>query len=155
MKIDEMVHPALAATLPSEAEAGIAKETSRLLAKRLKKGAALQIRILDGKAPQPTVNLPAPAVGLLLRILEEMARGNAVTIIPVHAELTTQEAADILNISRPSLIQLLDQRKIEYRRVGTHRRVRFEALMKYKRHLDKERLAVLDELTAYDQELGL
>jgi excisionase family DNA binding protein len=150
-----MAHPALAATLPSEAEAGVAKETSRLLARRLKKGAAMQLRILDGDAPHGTVTLPAPAVGMLLRILEEMARGNAVTIIPVHAELTTQEAADILNISRPSLIQLLDEGKVEYRRVGTHRRVRFEALMRYKRQADEERRAVLKELAAYDQELGI
>ena len=150
-----MAHPALAATLPSEAEAGVAKETSRLLASRLKKGAPMQLRILDDEAAQATVKLPAPAVGLLLRILEEMARGNAVTIIPVHAELTTQEAADMLNISRPSLIQLLQDGKIEYRRVGTHRRVRFEALMKYKRKADEERRAALDELAAYDQELGI
>jgi excisionase family DNA binding protein len=150
-----MAHLGLAATLPSEADAGVAKETSRLLAKSLKEGAPMKIRILDDSRSRPTVELPAPAVGLLLRILEEMARGNAVTVIPVHAELTTQEAADMLNISRPSLIQLLDEGKIEYRRVGTHRRVRFEALMKYKRHLDAQRRAVLEELAAYDQELGI
>ncbi|HEY0844921.1 MAG TPA: excisionase family DNA-binding protein [Noviherbaspirillum sp.] len=150
-----MAHPALAATLPSEAEAGLAKETSRVLASRLKKGATMKLRIVDGDAGQTTVKLPAPAVGLLLRILEEMARGNAVTIIPVHAELTTQEAADMLNISRPSLIQLLDEGKIEYRRVGTHRRVRFEAVMKYKRRMDEQRRAALRELAAYDQELGI
>ena len=150
-----MAHPALAATLPSEAEAGLAKETSRVLASRLKKGAAMKLRIVDDDARQATVKLPAPAVGLLLRILEEMARGNAVTIIPVHAELTTQEAADMLNISRPSLIQLLDEGKIEYRRVGTHRRVRFEAVMKYKRQMDEQRRAALRELAAYDQDLGI
>lgn len=146
-----MAHPALAATLPSEAEAGLAKETSRLLASRLKKGAPMKLRLDD----EATVKLPAPAAALLVRILEEMARGNAVTIIPVHAELTTQEAADMLNISRPSLIQLLEEGKIDYRRVGTHRRVRFEALMKYKRHVDEERRKALDELAAYDQELGI
>ena len=84
-----------------------------------------------------------------------MAHGNAVTIIPVHAELTTQEAANMLNISRPSLIQLLEESKIEYRRVGTHRRVRFEALMRYKRQADEARKAALAELAAYDQELGI
>jgi excisionase family DNA binding protein len=146
-----MAHPALAATLPSEAEAGLAKETSRVLASRLKKGAPMKLRLDD----EAMVKLPASAAALLVRILEEMARGNAVTIIPVHAELTTQEAADMLNISRPSLIQLLEEGKIDYRRVGTHRRVRFEALMKYKRHLDGERRRALDELAAYDQELGI
>ena len=149
-----MTHPALTATLPSEAEAGIARETSRLLASRLKKGDPMQFRIVDDEA-QTTVKLPAAAVGLLLRILEEMARGNAVTIIPVHAELTTQEAADILNISRPSLIQLLEEETIEYRRVGTHRRIRFDALMKYKRQADQLCRAALEELAAYDQELGI
>jgi excisionase family DNA binding protein len=75
------------------------------------------------------MQLPASAVKMVVRILEEMARGNAVTLIPVYAELTTQEAADMLNISRPSLIQLLDEGKIDYRKVGIHRRVRFESLM--------------------------
>jgi excisionase family DNA binding protein len=84
-----------------------------------------------------------------------MARGNAVTVIPVHSELTTQEAADMLNISRPSLIQLLDDGKINYRRVGTHRRVGFKSLMKYKRQADTARRAALAELAAYDQELGI
>jgi excisionase family DNA binding protein len=145
----------LPATFPSEADAGVAKETSRLLASRLKKGAPMQLRFADEDAAQATVKLPAPAVALLLRILQEMARGNAVTIIPVHAELTTQEAADMLNISRPSLIQLLDGGKIDYRRVGTHRRVRFESLMKYKREKDEQRRKALSELAAYDQELGI
>jgi excisionase family DNA binding protein len=66
---------------------------------------------------------------MLVRILDEMGRGNAVTIIPVRPELTTQEAADMLGISRPSLIQLLDEGKIEFGKAGTHRRVRFESLM--------------------------
>jgi excisionase family DNA binding protein len=84
-----------------------------------------------------------------------MARGNAVTLIPVRAELTTQEAADMLSVSRPSLIQLLEEGKIEYRRVGTHRRVRYEALIQYKRRAEADRRAALEELAAYDQELGI
>ena len=143
-----------APTLPSEAEAIIAKETSRVLASHLKSAKPLHLRVLNGSAKE-TVKLPASAARMLVHILEEMARGNAVTLIPVHAELTTQEAADMLNISRPSLIQLLDGGKIEFRRVGTHRRVRFEALMAYKRRADAERRAALAELAAYDQELGL
>lgn len=101
------------------------------------------------------LRIPAPAVNMLVRILEEMAQGNAVTLTPVHAELTTQEAADLLNISRPYLIQLLEDGKIDYRKVGTHRRVRFEAIIVYKKKIHAERLAVLNELAAYDQELGI
>ena len=84
-----------------------------------------------------------------------LGNGDTFTLIPVHAELPTQEAADMLNISRPSLIQLLDEGKIEFRRVGTHRRIRFEGLMAHKRRADADRRAVLAELAAYDQEIGL
>lgn len=149
-----MAQGTLAPTLPSEAESILAKETSRVLSARVQTADPLQLRMLDDPTGG-TVKLPATAVRILIHILEEMARGNAVTLIPVHAELTTQEAADMLNISRPSLIQILDEGKIEYRRVGTHRRVRFEALMAYKRRADAERRAVLAELASYDQELGL
>lgn len=144
----------LVPTLPTEMDATLARETSRLLAPRMRSKAPLSFRVGDA-AKEETLQLPAPAVRMLVRILEEMARGNAVTLIPVHAELTTQEAADMLNISRPSLIQLLDEGKIEYRKVGTHRRVRFEALMSYKRHADAERRVALAELAAYDQEIGI
>jgi excisionase family DNA binding protein len=140
--------------LPSEAEAAVANQTGRALASRLHCRDPMRLRIIDGPSPK-TVKMPAAAVRLLVRILEEMARGNALTLIPVHAGITTQEAVDLLNISRPSLIRLLDAGKIEYRRVGTHRRVRFEALMKYKRQGDAARRAALVELAAYDHELGI
>ena len=148
-----MSHATVAPALPSEAEANLAKETSRVLASHMGAAEPLQFRI--GPAPEETVRVPTSAVRMLVRILEEMAKGNAITLIPVHAELTTQEAADMLNISRPSLIQLLDEGKIDYRRVGTHRRVRFEALMKFKRQADADRKGALAELAAYDQELGI
>lgn len=141
-------------TLPTEMDATLARETSRLLAPRMRSKAPLSFRVGDA-SKEETLQLPAPAVKMLVRILEEMARGNAVTLIPVHAELTTQEAADMLNISRPSLIQLLDEGKIEYRKVGTHRRIRFDALMVYKRQTDAECRAALAELAAYDQEIGI
>jgi excisionase family DNA binding protein len=144
----------LTPTLPSEKDASLARETSRLLAPRMRSSTPLSFRV--GDAPkEETLQIPASALKMLVRILEEMAKGNTVTLIPVHAELTTQEAADMLNISRPSLIQLLGEGKIEYRKIGTHRRVRFEALMQYKRHADAERRAALAELAVYDQELGI
>jgi excisionase family DNA binding protein len=146
--------PLLTPTLPTESDASLARETSRLLAPRVRSSAPLRFRVLDA-AKGETLRIPAPAARMLVRILEEMARGNAVTLIPVHAELTTQEAADMLTISRPSLIQLLDEGKIEYRKIGTHRKVRFESLMAFKRRADAERRAALAELAAYDQEIGI
>jgi excisionase family DNA binding protein len=149
-----MAQDLLTPSLPTESDATLAKETSRMLAQRARSASPLSFRVLDA-SKEETLRIPAPAVRMLVRILEEMARGNAVTLIPVHAELTTQEAADMLHISRPSLIQLLDEGKIEYRKVGTHRKVRFEALMAYKRAADAERRAALAELAAYDQEIGI
>jgi excisionase family DNA binding protein len=148
-----MTKAALATTLPSASEAVLARETLQVLAGRSLDG-PLQLAVLDDPAGR-SLQIPSLAGQMLVHILEEMARGNSMALIPVHAELTTQEAAETLNISRPSLIQLLDEGKIEFRRVGTHRRVRFDALMVYKRRLESDRRAVLAELAAYDQELGI
>ena len=149
-----MAQALLPPDLPSETDAHLAKETSRLLARRTRSAAPLNLRVV-GARNGDTLRIPASAARMLVRILEEMAMGNAVKLIPVRAELTTQEAADMLDISRPSLIQLLDEGKIEYRRVGTHRRVRFDLLMKHQREADAARSAALAELAAYDQKLGI
>ena len=143
-------------TLPAEKEVEAAVQGQRALAAFLATGFETQrIQIFDEKNQAHQVELPTSALRLLVDILSELSNGNAVRVVPVHAELTTQEAADMLNISRPSLIQLLDGGKIDYRRVGTHRRVRFEALMKFKRQADADRKAALAELAAYDRELGI
>jgi excisionase family DNA binding protein len=142
------------AEIPSEAEAKLAGETKQLLAP-----------LLNAKWPKGNhsihlttecaLKLPRPAIRLLAQILDEMSRGNAVKVIPIRAELTTQEAADLLNVSRPTLIQLLESGAVPFRKVGTHRRIRLETLITYKRKLDVERSVALAELSAYDQELGL
>ena len=111
--------------------------------------------VLLGICPRPDGTIPDSALALLSSILTEMAKGNAVTLVPVEAELTTQQAADILHVSRPYLIDLLEKGEIPHRLVGTHRRVAFKDLMEYKAMKRKKRLAVLEELSALDQELKL
>ena len=140
--------------IPSEAEAVLAKETKEILAPRIGKNASLDLRAVNFPS-EPTVKIPASAARLLVQILDEMSRGNAVKIVPVHAELTTQEAADLLSVSRPTLIQMLEQGAIPFRKVGTHRRIPFAKAMAYKRKLGEDRKAALAELVAYDQEIGL
>src|SRR2546422_2572470 len=137
-------------SLPSEAEVHLANDARRVLAARMKQDGPLQLYIVNDPFPEEAFNLPASAVRILVRTLEEMARGNAVMLVPVHAEMTTHEAADILNISNRSLIKLLDDGKIESRGVGSGRRVRLEALTEYKHEADAERRKVLEQLAASD-----
>lgn len=99
--------------------------------------------------------LPREAVSLLVFILVQAAEGRGVTVMPSHAELTTQQAADVLNVSRPYLIKLLEAGEIPFRLVGKHRRVTYEALQDYRRHDDAKRRAAADDLSALGQELGI
>lgn len=140
---------------PTADDTRLAQESSRRLAKLLgarKKN--VRIRIQPDDEPEEIIAIPLPAFRLLADILTEMAKGNAVTLIPIHAELTTQQAADVLNVSRPYLIELLEKGQIPYRKVGTHRRVLYQDLMAYKQKTDAARLKALEELSAFDQELG-
>ena len=139
---------------PTPDESLLAEESSRRLAKLLQQNAKLSLHASAGKKNE-SIELPVAAFRLLSDILNEMAKGNAVTFIPVHAELTTQQAADFLNVSRPYLIDLLEQSKIPFHKVGTHRRVLFKDVMEYKKAIDKLRLETLESLAEIDQELGL
>ena len=140
---------------PSNQESDLARDSRQRLARYTKPQQSLTVQVSDAEHPEP-IELPAGAVGLLLDILEAMATGRGVTLIPEDAELTTVEAADILNVSRPYLIGLLENGDIPFRKVGAHRRVRLEDIMSYKAKVDRERESVLDELVedAQDQNMG-
>lgn len=143
------------AVAPTQEESALAKESGRQLARMLSKhpkDATINVRAQDS---DESITIPVAAFRMLSEILNQMAQGNAVTLIPVHAEMTTQEAADLLNVSRPFLIQLLENKTIPHRKIGTHRRVRFSDLIAYKKAIDSTRLQTLGELAKEAQELNM
>ncbi|MEK6804091.1 MAG: helix-turn-helix domain-containing protein [Nitrospirota bacterium] len=141
--------------VPTAQDAAIAREASRMLAPYIDRLENLRFQVGEERKTSQKLSLPASAIRLLLDLLTEMAAGNAVTLIPVHAQLTTQQAADVLNVSRPFLVSLLEEGKIPHVKVGTHRRILFEDLMRYKNSVDRERRKTLDELVTQSEALGM
>lgn len=141
---------------PSVADSQLARESSRHLTNILSSETeSLRISVHPDSGREKSIVIPLPALRLLTEILTEIAKGNAVALIPVRAELTAQQAADLLNVSLPYLIDLLESGAIPSRNDGTLSRVLYEDVMAYKRKTDGERLKALEELSALDQELGL
>ena len=142
-----VIHPPV--TLPVEREIKAAIEGQRALAAYLATQFETQhIQIFDEQNEAHRVELPTSALRLLADILAALAEGNAVKVVPVHAELTTQEAADLLNVSRPHMIKLLESGEISHHKTGKHRRVRFADLMNYKDRRDtasEQAMALLAE----------
>jgi excisionase family DNA binding protein len=130
-----------------------ARNAAKVLAEAMK-GGGLEFDI-------PTVaglekcTLPASAAQLLITVLEEMSEGHPVTVIPTGTELSTQEAARLLNVSRPYLVGVLERGDLPFRKVGTHRRVRLSDLLLYKRRDEAQRRQALDALTVQAQELDM
>ena len=135
--------------LPSEGEQPTLQELDRLLSRKKVHKARLV-----GPNGENLI-LPDSVSVLLARLVHELARGNAVTVIPIQAELTTQVAADLLNVSRPFLIRLLESGEIPFHYVGSHRRVRFKDVMDYKHRRDRDRQMAIDDLARVSQEIGL
>jgi len=129
----------------------LARASGQRLSRYARSKMPLRLRVTDEDEVEP-IELPAGAVVLLMDILEAMAAGQGITIIPENAELTTVQAAEVLNVSRPFLIKLLDEQQIPHRKVGKHRRIRMEDVMKYKDSIDAERESVLGQLVAEAQE---
>ncbi|WP_288377869.1 helix-turn-helix domain-containing protein [uncultured Massilia sp.] len=143
-------------SLPTAEEVAIARESGRALSAFLQTRAETQqIDIVDDKGTSHPVSVPVSALRLLVDVLTEIGEGNAVSIIPIHAELTTQDAANVLNVSRPFLVQLLERGDIPFHKIGRHRRVRYQDVLSYKERIDAERNKALDALAEQAQALQM
>ena len=147
--------------LPTDAEIVQAREASRQLARLLPEDGdeatarAPALRLVTGDKPHEVISLPSGALRPLADMLNQLGHGRAVTVLPQNAELTTQEAADYLNVSRPYVVSLIEQNKLPARKVGTRRRVAVDDLLRYDEQQRAKQRAALDELARIDQELGL
>lgn len=140
--------------LPTKPEIEAAKQSSRMLSKYADADRVqLTLRANNGAAED--LVLPGQVMQLLLDIVSEMAKGNAISLVPIHHELSTQEAANLLNVSRPHLVSLLEKGELPHRKVGAHRRVLASDVLAYKENLLAQRSQALDELTALSQEMGM
>ena len=147
---------ALELNLPTEQESETAQAAVEQFRSLVARRGPIMARFRTTEGTEEVeVTLPGEALHMLLRVLTHMARGHAVTVVPVQAELTTQKAADLLGVSRPFLVKLLEQGQIPFRKVGTHRRVLAADLIAYKKQDDADRGKAADELAAEAQELGL
>lgn len=139
-------------TAPDTAEESeLARESSRLLAACIGRGKTARLRVIDSDGE---IEVPVQALRMLVDILNNMAAGNAVSLVPIHAELTTQQTADFLNVSRPYVVGLLERGELAHHKVGTHRRVYFRDLMDYKSAQLAKSKAGLTELAREAQEQG-
>jgi excisionase family DNA binding protein len=139
---------------PSEADSALARESGQRLVAHLSDAGGARLELKAGSTSEELI-LPPSALRLLHSLLTELGQGNAVTLTPIRAELTSQQAADLLNVSRPHLVKLLDEGTIPSRKVGTHRRVPLEDLLAYRRDFLARRQATLEELAALSQELDM
>lgn len=137
--------------LPSASEKAAANQLRQIIAAHADGDATLRV-LNDARVPVDVTLTPALS-HLLIELLGHVGRGDAVTLVPVHQMLSTQQAADILNVSRPHLIALLEKEAIPHDLVGRHRRIRAEDLFAYKQERDARRRQALSELAQHDAEL--
>ena len=138
--------------LPSQVERDAANQLRQILASQATQSA--ELKVLDEATSKPVEITLTPGLSkLLMELLRHIGKGDAVTLVPISQMLTTQQAADILNVSRPFFISLLERNDIPFERVGRHRRVKAEALFEYKRQRDTKRSDALAELGEIDGEL--
>ena len=139
---------------PTAEEVAQAKEAGRQLARLLPEDQR-PLRLVTDDNQHEMISIPPGAVRLFVDVLAQLGQGRAVTILPKKAELTTQEAADYLNVSRPFVVKLIDTGKLPARIVGTRRRIAFGDLVRFDEADRQRRRAALDELGRLDQDLEL
>ena len=140
-----------------------ASPESVLLQEKEQESIAQLAEILSRESAQPKlvtsngeeIILPESVCNILRQAVQTMASDRAVSIVRYNRELTTQQAANILNVSRPFLVKLLDEGAIPYIKVGSHRRIRFKDLIIYQEHRDSKRRKLLDQLIEMTEEAGL
>ena len=155
---DQPQAQSLGLTIPDGLTRDMAEDAANFLAEVREANGTLKIVASinkDGDKQEESVVLPRLAVDMLVKLLTEMGRGYAVVVEPVEAELTTQQAADILNVSRPHLIGLLEEGEIPYRRVGNRRKISLMELLAYNRRDDKYRDAIANEIMSETQNIGI
>ena len=150
-----MTRPHVDPTIPSFQDVSLAREASRALEQQDAVEHSLLLQVDIAGREVATLKLPPIAAKLLLLMLEEMGKGNAVTVVPTEAEITTQQAADLLNVSRPYLVGMIDKGELPTRMVGNQRRLPLADVLAYKVANRAKRLDALREMTAIDQDLGL
>jgi excisionase family DNA binding protein len=145
--------------LESKEEVELAKAAQRCIVSALDHSRAVNIAIVEegvGKVEDsPVLKLPPKVLRLFADLLGSLAQGKAVSVIPKELDITTQEAAMFLNVSRPYFVRLLEEGQIPFHKVGTHRRVRFEDVVHYKEARRQKSQEALQELADQAQELGL
>lgn len=121
------------------------------LFERRRKAVLIEVDDLDDL----NIEVPVKIFRMLKEILTHMAEGKAFSLIPADSEISTQQAAEMLNVSRPHIVKLLETGKIPYHKVGKHRRIRLEDFLAYKKHMTKTRKRALQELADQAQELDM
>jgi excisionase family DNA binding protein len=140
--------------LPTEEDIASAKAYSRELARYADKDRVHVKLSADGQSSEDLV-VPGHLVELMLRVATEVSMGHGVNILPIHSELTTQQAANLLNISRPYLVSLLKDGTIAHHKVGSHRRVLAHDVLAFQKTQRRARAEALDEMAALSAEMGL
>jgi len=143
-------------TVRPESEAVIADTVSRALESHDVGGrTSLRLQITDAGREVTTLDVPQSASALIRALLKELADGKAVAVVADDAEITTQQAADLLHVSRPFVVGMVENGTLPARNVGKQRRLLLKDVLAYKRDNEAKRRGALRELTALDQELGL